>query len=51
MGVQVYDARLVATMKIHGIITHILTFNVGDFECYQAEGIKAVTPQDVVNNS
>lgn len=50
MGVQVHDARLVAAMKIHGI-THIFTMNVGDFKRYQAEGIKAVTPQDIVNNN
>ena len=48
MGVQVHDARLVAAMKIHSI-THILTFNVGDFERYRAEGIEAVSPQDLVN--
>src|SRR5271167_5239960 len=29
-GVQVYDARLVATMHVHGI-KHILTFNGKDF--------------------
>ncbi len=50
MGVQVHDARLVAAMKIYGL-THILTFNVGDFERYQAEGIEAFSPQDVVNNN
>ena len=50
MGVQVHDARLVAAMKIHGI-NHILTLNVGDFKRYQTEGIKAVTPQDAVNNN
>ena len=49
-GVQVHDARLVAAMKTHGI-THILTFNVGDFQRYQAEGIEAVSPQDLANNN
>lgn len=29
-GVKVYDARLVAVMRVHGL-THILTFNTDDF--------------------
>jgi predicted nucleic acid-binding protein len=32
-GVQVYDARIVATMKTHGI-KNLLTFNVDDFKRY-----------------
>jgi predicted nucleic acid-binding protein len=32
-GVQVYDARLVAAMKAHGV-QHILTLNVADFSRY-----------------
>ena len=32
-GVQVHDARLVASMKVHGI-THLLTLNPGDFARY-----------------
>ena len=32
-GVQVHDARLVATMKAHGV-TGLLTFDVGDFSRY-----------------
>lgn len=32
-GVQVHDARLVATMKTHGV-TGLLTFDVGDFSRY-----------------
>jgi predicted nucleic acid-binding protein len=42
-GVQVHDARLVAAMKVNGI-THILTFNTGDFVRYSPEGIVAVDP-------
>jgi predicted nucleic acid-binding protein len=34
LGTQVYDARLVAAMLVHGI-SHILTFNVADFSCYR----------------
>ncbi|WP_017324432.1 PIN domain-containing protein [Synechococcus sp. PCC 7336] len=30
-GIQVHDTRLVAAMLVHGL-THILTFNVEDFE-------------------
>ncbi|ELR98403.1 PIN domain-containing protein [Gloeocapsa sp. PCC 73106] len=33
-GVQVHDAKLVAAMLVHQL-THILTFNVGDFNRYQ----------------
>ena len=33
MGVNVHDARLVAVMRVHGL-THILTFNIGDFNRY-----------------
>lgn len=32
-GIQVYDARLIATMAVYGI-THILTFDVSDFQRY-----------------
>jgi predicted nucleic acid-binding protein len=42
-GVQVHDARLVAWMKTQAI-SHIITFNVGDFERYQ--GIVAKSPAD-----
>ena len=44
LGVQVYDARLVAAMRVHGV-THILTFNTSDFKRYP--GITAVNPADV----
>lgn len=46
MGKQVHDARLVATMKVYGI-THILTFNVDDFQRYASEGIVVVHPENV----
>jgi predicted nucleic acid-binding protein len=45
-GVQVHDARLVASMKVNGI-SKILTLNVDDFKRYISEGIKAVVPGDV----
>ena len=44
-GVQVHDARLVATMKAHGVIG-LLTFNVNDFRRYA--GIDLQDPQGVV---
>jgi predicted nucleic acid-binding protein len=42
-GVQVHDARLVAWMKTQAI-THIITFNVPDFDRYP--GIVAKSPGD-----
>ena len=45
-GVQVHDARLAAAMIAHNV-THILTFNVTDFERYKPEGIMAVNPAAV----
>jgi len=45
-GVQVHDARLVASMKVHHI-SHILTLNVEDFKRYMPEGIVAVAPKTV----
>lgn len=43
-GVEVHDAKLVASMNVYGI-THLLTFNVADFKRYP--GIVAVSPSDV----
>jgi len=40
LGLQVYDARLVAAMLVHGI-DRILTFNVADFSRY---GIAVLHP-------
>jgi predicted nucleic acid-binding protein len=45
-GAQVYDARLVATMRVHGL-THILTWNTADFSRYAPLGIVAVDPATV----
>ena len=45
-GVQVYDARLAASMIVHNV-THILTFNTSDFARYAPEGIVAVDPTTV----
>jgi predicted nucleic acid-binding protein len=41
MGKNAHDARLVAAMTVHGI-THLLTFNMGDFTRYP--GITALDP-------
>jgi predicted nucleic acid-binding protein len=40
-GVQVHDARLAASMYVHGV-KHILTFNARDFSRF--DGIKAIAP-------
>ncbi len=45
-GVQVHDARLVASMKVNAI-SHMLTLNVEDFKRYISEGIVAVAPGTV----
>ncbi len=45
-GIQVHDARLVATMIVHGV-TRIMTFDIDDFTRYKPEGIVAVNPTDV----
>ena len=45
-GVQVHDARLVAAMMVAGV-THILTFNTGDFRRYAPAGIVAIDPASV----
>jgi predicted nucleic acid-binding protein len=41
MGKNAHDARLVAAMAVHGI-THLLTFNSGDFTRYP--GIVVLEP-------
>jgi len=43
LGIQVYDARLVAAMLVHGIDC-ILTFNVADFSRY---GVAVLHPMAV----
>lgn len=45
MGVNVHDARLVAVMRVYRL-THILTFNIGDFTRY-ANQIIPVHPASV----
>lgn len=45
MGVNVYDARLVAVMRVHEL-THILTFNTKDFTRYANE----ITPVHPASN-
>jgi len=40
-GKTAHDARLVAAMNVHGI-SHVLTFNVRDFERYS--GLVAIEP-------
>ena len=47
IGKQIYDARLVATMQVHGI-GQILTFNTKDFHWYEA--IQAIHPQNLLND-
>ncbi len=44
-GVKVHDARLTASMRVHGV-THLLTLNPGDFARYP--GITAVHPGSLV---
>jgi predicted nucleic acid-binding protein len=44
-GVQVHDARLVASMQSHGV-AHILTLNGADFARYP--GITAIAPADLL---
>lgn len=43
-GVSVHDARLVATMKTHGI-AHLLTLNEADFQRYA--GLTVWTPDSI----
>ena len=47
-GKASHDARLVAAMLRHGL-THLLTFNDGDFSRYS--DVKAVTPEGVVSGA
>ena len=43
-GKQVYDARLVAAMRVHNL-THLLTFNTGDFKRFTI--ITATSPTSI----
>ena len=47
-GVQVYDARLAAAMRVHGV-RKILTFNQRDFVRYS--DIQALHPQTLVQEN
>lgn len=46
-GKKVHDARLVASMNVHGI-THILTFNANDFSRYP--GITVIQPHSLASS-
>ena len=43
-GVQVHDARLVASMYVHGV-EQLLTINVKDFRRF--EGLRVIHPADL----
>jgi predicted nucleic acid-binding protein len=45
LGVQVYDARLAAAMRVHRV-SHILTLNVADFSRFS--GLTAVHPGSIL---
>jgi len=47
VGVNAHEARLVATMQVHGV-TKILTFNVNDFKRYHH--LDVLTPQGVLDS-
>lgn len=47
-GKSTYDARLVASMKVHNV-THVLTFNGQDFARYP--GITVLTPEAIVKSA
>jgi predicted nucleic acid-binding protein len=47
MGVQVHDARLAASMYVHGV-TQLLTVNVRDFQRFK--GLRAIHPARVVGS-
>jgi predicted nucleic acid-binding protein len=47
IGKQVHDARLVAVCQVYSI-SHVLTFNIGDFKRYDAI-VKAVSPLDLAS--
>jgi predicted nucleic acid-binding protein len=45
MGVQVHDARIAASMWVHGVKL-LLTFNVRDFQRFSS--LRVIHPDDVV---
>ena len=42
LGSKVHDAKLVATMNVHGI-QKILTFNTGDFRRYDVDAVHPIS--------
>ena len=48
MGKPAHDARIAAAMKVHGI-SHLLTFNTGDFKRFS--GLVAVSPTELQKQS
>jgi hypothetical protein len=44
LGVQVHDARLAASMYVHGV-GHVLTLNVTDFTRFS--GLSAIHPSSI----
>lgn len=46
LGRNAHDARIAAAMQVHEV-THLLTFNGGDFKRYQH--ITVVTPDEILN--
>ncbi len=45
-GTKAHDARLVASMKVHGV-AQVLTFNIADFQGFAPEGIAVLDPRTV----
>lgn len=45
-GAQVHDARLAASMYVHGV-TQLLTFNVRDFQRFT--GLRVIHPAEVIH--
>lgn len=45
-GTKAHDARLVASMKVHGV-GNVLTFNIPDFQGFAPEGIAVLDPRTV----
>jgi predicted nucleic acid-binding protein len=49
-GVQVHDARVVALMLTHSL-NNLLTLNKADFLRYQSDGLKPMTPLELVSST
>lgn len=51
-GKAAHDARFVAAMKLHGDLTHFLTFNAADFKRYaKGEAISVIDPAGVASTA